>query len=71
MLRQIGYQTTVLLHPLDHGLPGSTTQFPAVQEDDGGRPGRAGFPHKQIHGSDRIVLVMDKPHRMLDVWVIE
>jgi hypothetical protein len=49
---QIGDQTAVSLHSFDHRLPGPAAVFPAVQEDDGGRPDRTGFSHKQIHVSD-------------------
>jgi hypothetical protein len=49
MLGQIGYQASVLLHSFDHRLPGPASHFPAVEEDDSGRPDRTGFPHKEIH----------------------
>jgi hypothetical protein len=49
---QIGNQTAVSLHSLDHRLPGPAAIFPAVKEDDSGRPDRTEFSHKKIHESD-------------------
>jgi hypothetical protein len=52
VLGQIGDQTAIPLHSFDDGLPGLTAEFPAMQEYDGLRFDRTGFPRKQIHVID-------------------
>ncbi len=66
MLGQIGDQTAVSLHSFDHRLPGPAAIFPAVKEDDGGRPDRTGFSHKQIHEKRSYVLVTNAPDGLTD-----